>query len=164
MDKRNNQRSRLCNARSRRRTNAARKHQQTTSTTVLTIVLLACLLLQSASSFHPCSNPAARRRRRTRYSNTFIYQQMAATETAESSPRTPRADTQSSEPSSSAAIGRWEEVEGNFVLRPSIEEGPPRALGRCYECGIAIVRVLALLHFPGFQTKEKPALFLSRLL
>jgi len=34
----------------------------------------------------------------------------------------------SSEPSSSAAIGKWEEVEGNFVLRPSIEDGPPRAL------------------------------------
>lgn len=31
--------------------------------------------------------------------------------------------------SSSAAIGRWEELDGNFILRPSIEEGPPRALG-----------------------------------
>ncbi|CAB9511132.1 Protein of unknown function (DUF1350) [Seminavis robusta] len=29
---------------------------------------------------------------------------------------------------SSSALGRWEEVEGNFVLRPSVEDGPPRAL------------------------------------
>ena len=32
--------------------------------------------------------------------------------------------------STSAAVGRWEEVEGNFVLRPSVEDGPPRALGK----------------------------------
>jgi hypothetical protein len=33
---------------------------------------------------------------------------------------------------SPAAVGRWEEVEGNFVLRPSVEDGPPRALGMCH--------------------------------
>lgn len=34
--------------------------------------------------------------------------------------------------SSSASIGKWEELDGNFILRPSIEDGPPRALGMCH--------------------------------
>ena len=25
-------------------------------------------------------------------------------------------------------VGNWEEMKGNFVLRPSVEQGPPRAL------------------------------------
>lgn len=47
-----------------------------------------------------------------------------------------------SEPSEFAAIGQWEEVEGNFILRPSIEDGPPRALGTIsfyLSCELAIL-------------------------
>jgi len=37
--------------------------------------------------------------------------------------------TATSSSSSAAALGKWEEVEGNFILRPATEDGPPRALG-----------------------------------
>lgn len=38
-------------------------------------------------------------------------------------------DEEEDEESSTAAeIGKWEYLHGNFILRPNIEDGPPRAL------------------------------------
>ncbi len=103
-------------------------------TSITAILLIILCVLQSASCFRPCTNvnPAARTRTINSRADAF-YQQMTATvtepEASETPRRTPRAETESSQPSSSAAFGQWEEVEGNFILRPSIEDGPPRALG-----------------------------------
>ena len=37
-------------------------------------------------------------------------------------------DTTTTAASTSSVMGRWEELHGNYVLRPNVEDGPPRAL------------------------------------
>jgi hypothetical protein len=103
-------------------------------TSILWASLLLVLLMESAFGFQP-SNPGrppllfardtesvATSTRSRYYASTYKREQpprMVATtnEVMASGGRSP------------AAVGQWEEVEGNFVLRPSVEDGPPRALG-----------------------------------
>ena len=105
------------------------------------ILFLCCVSLPSASGFQPSItntrnannvNPAVRTAR-TRKGATVDYSQSivkaATVTTTETDRQTPKAEDDSQPSSSTAAFGQWEEVEGNFILRPSIEDGPPRALG-----------------------------------
>lgn len=93
----------------------------------VTAVLIASLQFQSVAAFLPCrSNPSAARTAHQKQKNYMVA--TAEASSAEIPRRIPVAETEASAPSSSAAIGRWEEAEGNFILRPSIEDGPPRAL------------------------------------
>lgn len=58
--------------------------------------------------------------RRSRLTQT-IHTQLAAVDSTNNSPTTPP-------DSFSRTVGNWEEVHENFLLRPSIDDGPPRAL------------------------------------
>lgn len=127
------------NGRSGRRRRSRRNCLHTSRTAYRWIPLCAlALLLQSTFGFHLGTrnfSPARTCPRRVISGMDVTFRQMTATvvepefEAAETPRRAPRAELDSSQPSSSAAFGQWEEVEGNFILRPSIEDGPPRALG-----------------------------------
>ena len=107
----------------------------------LIVVLCATAFVQSTYGLHLAANVMAGRTPLGRINwgaHNSLARQMIATvaepesEAPEMSRGTSRVDSDTSQPSSATAFGQWEEVEGNYILRPSIEDGPPRALGTCY--------------------------------
>ena len=114
--------------------------QMSRSVIPLIVVLCATAFVQSTYGLHLAANVKAGRTLIGRIdwgANNIMARQMIATvaepepEAPETSRGTSRVDSDTSQPSSATAFGQWEEVEGNFILRPSIEDGPPRALGTC---------------------------------
>lgn len=130
-----------------------RKARQCVQPTAVThcFLLVAVLLLRSVSCFQQQQIFPLRQR------NTFL--ERMATEAAEIPP--PQSAPYYEEVNkrggsvSSTAIGKWEELDGNFILRPSIEDGPPRALGTSWHKIGYYVLVYWKFEYPE-QCRQRP--------
>jgi acetyl esterase/lipase len=102
---------------SRKRNVQAKPLQSKLATAKLLILLLLSKLPSAVTSFISYQSTDRRLLRRTTTTTAFVT-------TSTNSESTSSASI----PSSSKTIGDWEEIHGNFLLRPKPDEGPPRAL------------------------------------
>jgi len=87
------------------------------------LLVLIPIVLQNTSSFQIENQP-----KRPRVFNAQIAARRHGVHKLDATTTPADIGTSSSGPISKRTVGDWEELHGNFLLRPKIDDGPPRAL------------------------------------